>query len=157
VSSIVPGHTRHFERGPDRRRFSRGGRRAEDRPGRYPRIAIIEQYDGVRRPCARYLQHFNFDVIEATDLHSGLALIETAPPAVILVAASKTPAFERLQEEVNVLGIPLVSLATEFPGLDESPAGPSPAGVLLKPFTLGAMIDEIRRVLRGCAVTATAQ
>ena len=157
MSSIVPGHSHHFERGPDRRRFPRGGRRAEDRPGRFPRIAIIEQYDGVRRPCARYLQHFNFDVVEATDLHSGLELIEAAPPAVILVAASETRAFERLQAEVNVLGIPLLSLTTAFPDLDEPPAGPVPAGVLLKPFTLGAMLDEIRRVLRGCAVAAAAQ
>jgi DNA-binding response OmpR family regulator len=146
VSSVVPGRAKH-PRGPDRRRFPRGGRRTEDRPGRCPRVAIIEQYDGVRRPCARYLEHFNFDVIEAADLHTGLTVLETAPPAVVLVEASDTPAFERLHDEARLRGIPLLSLATAFPEVDEQSATRAPAGILLKPFTLGAMLDEIRRVL----------
>lgn len=141
------------ERGPDRRSVPRGGRRADDRPGRFPRIAIIEQYEGVRRPCARYLQHFNFDVVEAADLHKGLELIEAARPAVILVAATETPHFERFQEEVRVLGIPMLSLASASPDAEEA-AGPVPAGVLLKPFTLGAMLDEIRRLLRARMLVA---
>jgi len=147
VPNIVAATT-HRERGPDRRRVPRGGRRADDRPGRFPRIAIIEQYEGVRRPCVRYLEHFNFDVVEAADLYTGLELIETAPPAVVLAAATETPEFSRLHEEVAVLGIPLLSLATRFPDPEESPFGAVPAGVLLKPFTLGAMLDEIRRLLR---------
>jgi DNA-binding response OmpR family regulator len=146
LATIVPIRARH-ERGPDRRLVPRGGRRAEDRPGRFPRIAIIEQYEGVRRPCARYLQHFNFDVVEAADLRKGLELIEAAPPAVILVAPTDAPEFDRLQAKASVLGIPLLSLASASPE-EEEPAGPVPAGVLLKPFTLGAMLDEIRRLLR---------
>lgn len=152
MANIVAATT-YRERGPDRRLVPRGGRRAEDRPGRFPRIAIIEQYEGVRRPCVRYLEHFNFDVVEAADLHKGLELIEAAPPAVVLVAASETPEFNRLQEAVTVLGIPLLSLASTFPEAEE-PAGPIPAGVLLKPFTLGAMLDEIRRLLRAGMLVA---
>src|SRR5436190_399248 len=51
--------------GADRREFPRGGRRIGDKPGRHPTIAIIEGYEGVRRPCARYLEYFSFDIVEA--------------------------------------------------------------------------------------------
>jgi DNA-binding response OmpR family regulator len=156
LSSINSGHTHHHTRGPDRRRFPRGGRRADDRPGRSPRIAIIEPYDGVRRPCARYLEHFNFEVAEATDLDQGIELIASMP-AVILVESSETAMFERLQERANALSIPLLSLTTTFPATDDAAPGRMPAGILLKPFTLGTMLDEIRRVLRGSPVAATAQ
>jgi len=156
LSSINSDHTHHLTRGPDRRRFPRGGRRADDRPGRSPRIAIIEPYDGVRRPCARYLEHFNFEVAEATELGRGIELIATMP-AVILVESSETVMFERLQEQANALAIPLLSLTTTFPPTDAAAPVRTAAGVLLKPFTLGAMLDEIRRVLRGSPVAATAQ
>jgi DNA-binding response OmpR family regulator len=157
VSSIVSVQTHYHTRGPDRRSVSRGGRRVEDQPGRYPRIAIVEPYDGVRRPCVRYLEHFNFDVAEASTLDKGIELLATLPPAVVLVEASDSAAFHRLQEKANVLAIPLLSLTTAFPDVEMREAVRTPAGVLLKPFTLGAMLDEIRRVLRGCAVAAAAQ
>jgi DNA-binding response OmpR family regulator len=149
VSSIVGAEAPHHSRGPDRRRVPRGGRRAADLSGRYPRIAIIERYEGVRRPCARYLAHFNFDVAEAADVPGGLALLhsELGPPAVILIEDAASIGFGRLQEHARALSIPIVSL-TSAVGDPSAASAWAPAGVLLKPFTLGAMLDEIRRVLR---------
>lgn len=128
--------------GPDRRRFARGGRRDTDLPGRHPKIAIIDRYDGVRRPCVRYLEIFNFDVGEAADLHSGLALLESRPALVLLEEAGLSR-FERLHQRCASLSIPCISMASAL-----SETQPPGGGVLVKPFTLGAMLDEIRRVLR---------
>src|SRR5712692_9924846 len=69
----------------DRRRVPRGGRRASDRPGRYPPILVAESYEGVRQACTRYLQQFNFDVAEAADGEQALARIVASPrPQLIL-------------------------------------------------------------------------
>ena len=51
---------------PDRRRVSRGGRRAFDRAGAYPPVLVADSYDGVRTSCSRYLDRFNFQVLQAT-------------------------------------------------------------------------------------------
>jgi DNA-binding response OmpR family regulator len=135
--------------GPERRRFARGGRREGDLPGRHPTVTIIERYEGVRRPCARYLEHFNFEVTEAIDVDSGLALIASVHPALILIEDAEATGFERLQEEARALSIPFVSMATAFADPPASSAESAPAdGMLMKPFTLGTMLDEVRRVLR---------
>jgi DNA-binding response OmpR family regulator len=159
MSSVDETVNRRQAQRPDRRRFARGGRREGDLPGRHPTVAIIERYEGVRRPCARYLAHFNFEVVEATDVDSGLALLESARPAVILIEDAERTGFERLEEEARALSIPFVSMATTFTDAPASGAEPTPAdGVLVKPFMLGTMLDEIRRVLRahmiGSAVTS---
>jgi DNA-binding response OmpR family regulator len=134
---------------PDRRRFARGGRREGDLPGHHPTVAIIDRYEGVRRPCARYLQHFNFEVVESTDVDSGLTLLESARPAVILIEDAASKGFARLQEAARALSIPFVAMAATFTDAPASGAEPTPGdGVLVKPFTLGTMLDEIRRVLR---------
>jgi CheY-like chemotaxis protein len=134
--------------GPDRRRFPRGGRRAEDKPGRHPTIAIVEQYEGVRRPVARYLDHFHFDVEEAADPNQGLALLGSdRPPAVLLI--EDTEAATLLQKEARERAIPFVSLTTALSDTTFSRAESiGAAGLLVKPFSLGAMLQEIRRVLR---------
>jgi DNA-binding response OmpR family regulator len=135
--------------GPDRRRFARGGRREGDLPGRNPTVTIIERYEGVRRPCARYLAHFNFEVTEAIDVDSGLALIASVHPALILIEDAEATGFERLQEEARALSIPFVSMATAFADPPVRTVESAPAdGMLMKPFTLGTMLDEVRRVLR---------
>jgi CheY-like chemotaxis protein len=139
--------------GPDRRRFPRGGRRDGDLPGRHPTVAIVERYDGVRRPCARYLEHFNFEVAEAADAESALTLLESVRPALILIEDVESAGFDRLQQAAQAHSIPFVSIATAFaesPGADSEQAD----GVLMKPFTLGTMLDEVRRVLRARMVAA---
>jgi len=134
----------------DRRRVPRGGRRASDRPGRYPPILVAESYDGVRHACARYLQQFNFDVTEAADGEQALAKIVSTAPQLILTEWN-LPAMPagRLAQWVAQRrpdgDIPVIIMANSIEG--EIPLPPV-AGVLRKPFSLSEMIDEVRRVLR---------
>jgi DNA-binding response OmpR family regulator len=129
--------------GPDRRRFPRGGRRETDQPGRHPKIAVIDRYEGVRQPCVRYLEHFNFDVAEAADPQAGITLLESVRPALALMEEGETRDFERLHLQAGLLSIPCISMATAL-GDVQRPCD----GLLVKPFALGAMLDELRRVLR---------
>jgi two-component system response regulator AtoC len=140
---------------PDRRRVPRGGRRAGDRPGRFPRVLIADSYDGARRPCVRYLDRLNFEVAEATDGEEALELILKTPPHVILTEWS-LPVMpvqcltQWLTRSWRTRDIPVIAIMSA-PELETS-AGV--AGVLTKPFTLGTMLDELRRVLRTPAVKA---
>jgi DNA-binding response OmpR family regulator len=135
--------------GPDRRRFPRGGRRAGDPSGRHPTIAIIEQYEGVRRPCARYLDHFHFDVAEAVTADQGLGILQQTNPAVILMEDVDSAGSVDIQQQARDRAIPIVAMASAFGGAATEHAEPlGAAGVLVKPFQLGVMLEEIRRVLR---------
>ena len=148
MKAVVTSEKRNPQ-GPDRRLFPRGGRRTSDQPGRHPAITIIERYEGVRRPCVRYLEHFNFDVSEAGDPDEGVALLTVTRPAVVLLEDKKSAGFERLQRQALTLSIPVVSMATDFSNEDAARKHVTyAAGVLLKPFSLGTMLDEIRRVIR---------
>jgi CheY-like chemotaxis protein len=135
----------------DRRRVPRGGRRGSDRPGRYPPVLVAESYEGVRHACARYLQHYNFDVTEAADGEQALARIVASPPQLILTEWNlpSMPA-GRLARWVAQRrpdsDIPVIILAND---VDGAGAVPPVAGVLRKPFTLPEMLREVRRVLRG--------
>ena len=147
------GHDRSM---PDRRRVPRGGRRAVDRSGKHPSVLVAESYDGVRKSCARYLDRFNFQVIEAVDGEQALTQIAAEPPQVIL-AESSLPAMpvarlaQWLSQSWRTRQIPVIALASDF--ALSNPSGPQDvrglvAGVLVKPFTLRAMLEEIRRAIR---------
>jgi DNA-binding response OmpR family regulator len=133
--------------GPDRRSCSRGGRRSTDQPGRCPTIAIVDQYEAARTPCARYLDHFNFNVLEAATAEQGFALLETVRPAAMLIEEKRTAEFLRLRHEARIRAIPVLALTIPS-GQSEEPATESPDGVLVKPFSLGLMLEELRRLLR---------
>ena len=68
--ATVPPMAIERQRGarPDRRRVPRGGRRTTDRTGLHPTILVADSYEGARRPCARYLDRFHFQVVEASTL-----------------------------------------------------------------------------------------
>ena len=141
---------RRFD-GGDRRRVSRGGRRATDRPGRYPPVLVAESYDGVRLACARYLQQFNFEVVEAADGEQALARIVSTPPQVILTEWNlpSMPAVKLAQwvaQRRADRGIPVIVMANS---VESDGTLPRVAGVLRKPFSLSEMMAEVRRVLRG--------
>ena len=140
---------------PDRRRVPRGGRRPTDRPGKYPSVLIAESYDGVRVSCARYLDRFNFQVAEAGDGEQALKQIAAEPPQVIL-AELNLPAMpaarlaQWLSQNWRTRQIPIIVLTGD---MDPSDAPVDDfrnvvAGMLMKPFTLKVMLDEIRRVIR---------
>jgi DNA-binding response OmpR family regulator len=135
----------------DRRRVPRGGRRAADRPGRYPPVLVAESYESVRQACARYLQQFNFDVVQAADGEEALARIVASPPQVILTEWNlpSMPAGRLAQwvaQRRPNTDIPVIILANAVEG---DGVVPRVAGVLRKPFSLPEMLHEVRRVLRG--------
>jgi len=141
---------------PDRRRVPRGGRRPTDRPGKYPPVLVAESYDGVRKSCARYLDRFHFQVTEAADGEQALKQIGAEPPQVILAELNlpSMPAprlTQWLSQNWRTRQIPVIVLAGDLDLSDTLLSDESRnlvAGVLVKPFTLKVMLDEIRRVLR---------
>ena len=139
----------------DRRRVPRGGRRADDRQGKYPPVLVAESYDGVRKSCSRYLDRFHFQVIEAADGEEALARLTADPPRVILAEWSlpTMPALRLIQwlsQNWRTRQIPVIVLAGDLDPSSEEAQGLA-AGVLLKPFPLHRMLSEIRRVLRAGA------
>ena len=141
---------------PDRRRVPRGGRRPTDRPGKYPPVLVAESYDGVRQSCARYLDRFHFQVAEAADGEQALRLIGAEPPQVILAeldlpSMSAPRLAQWLSQSWRTRQIPVIVLAGDLNPSDTSDFRRVVAGVLVKPFTLRTMLDEIRRVIRADA------
>jgi DNA-binding response OmpR family regulator len=122
-------------------------------------VLIAESYDGVRKSCARYLDRFNFQVAEAADGEQALKQIAAEPPQVILTevnlpSMSASRLAQWLSQNWRTRQIPVIVLSGD---LDPSEAHGAPGtddfrnvveGVLVKPFTLRVMLDEIRRVMR---------
>jgi CheY-like chemotaxis protein len=144
---------RRLERLPDRRRVARGGRRITDRAGKYPNLLVADSYPGARKPCARYLDLFNFRVEEAASGEEALAFIQTIPPQVILAELTLPGMGARelsqwLAEGLTSNPIPVIVMMSELEGQPSEPLPQNVAGVLIKPFPLATMIEEVRRVLR---------
>jgi DNA-binding response OmpR family regulator len=136
---------RPHPRGPDRRSAPRGGRRAGDRPGRHPRVLIVDPYDGARHPCAKYLGYCGFHVEEADDAQSGLRSLHEGLPAVMLMDLSVASQLNEFGPPPEVRSIPMIVMAASFEGLPPTMRWWS--GLLVKPFALTRMLEEIRRVL----------
>jgi CheY-like chemotaxis protein len=118
-------------------------------------VLVAESYDGVRKSCARYLDRLHFQVAEAADGDQALRQIATAPPQLILAELNlpSLPAWrltQWLSQSWRTRQIPVIVLTGD---VDPSDAAVSEdfkrvvAGLLVKPFTLKAMLDEIRRVM----------
>jgi len=138
---------------PDLRRVSRGGRRTLDRPGLHPTILVADSYEGARRPCARYLDRYRFQVAEATDGEEALSCITTLGPHVILADSSlpTMPAWRLTQwlaQSWRTRNIPVILMTSDIEPDDDLPLPENAAGVLIKPFSLTTMLAEVRRVLR---------
>ena len=134
----------------DRRRVRRGGRRVYDRAGTYPPVLVADAYDGARSPAARYLARFHFDVSEASDGEQALQRILASPPQVILadweLPSMPAPRLcQWLEQSWRTRNIPVIVMV----GHCEPAEAPPVAGILVKPFPLSSMLEEIRRVLRG--------
>ena len=147
---------RRLERLPDRRRVARGGRRVTDQTGKYPNLLVADSYPGARKPCARYLDLFNFHVEEAASGEEALTRIEEGQPQVILAELTLPGMGARelsqwLGERIAANPIPVIVMMSEFEGRATEPLPASVAGVLVKPFPLATMIEEVRRVLRSRA------
>lgn len=134
----------------DRRRVSRGGRRATDRAGAHPTLLVADHYDGARLPLVRYLQRHHFDIVEAAHGEQALRTIVARPPHVIVVdwALPLLPAprlCQWLDQSWRARAIPVIVMIGDYePGEDLPPV----AGILVKPFPLAAMVEAVRRAIR---------
>ena len=152
---LKPADDRRAEQSNDRRRVQRGGRRTVDRAGRYPTILIADCHDEIRAEAARYLDECGFRVLKAADGAEALEVIQATPPHVILMELTlpRMPAW-RLLSRVSSQNIPVIVLnpaivvAEAFEGKAVDPILCRPAGLLVKPYPLPLMREEIRRVLR---------
>ncbi len=133
---------------PDRRRVPRGGRRLNDPSGAHPAIVIADSYEDARSPIARYLGRYGFDVIEAGSAESAAELMALRRPQVLLSGLQGVEA-ARLYE-ILAGGPPVAPpiVIVMLSGGDESVPAQA-TGVLVKPFSLRPMLDELRRMLRG--------
>jgi DNA-binding NtrC family response regulator len=115
-------------------------------------VLVADSDGGARRPCADYLDRFRFSVAEAVDGEDLMARIVIAPPRIVLTDA-RLPSLpprrlvQWLRHSVWTRHIPVILMAH---GTDTELAADSSrtTGVLFKPFSLDAMLNEVRRLLR---------
>ena len=138
---------RRFLESTDRRRVPRGGRRAGDRPGRFPILLVADGYEGARRPFVRYLERFGFRVEEAATAPEASAILDRVSPHVLLTDLTLSDAsalFQRSSTDPLAAKIPTIGLLSWEGGT----GAPDLAHVLIKPFRLRAMLEAVRQVLR---------
>jgi DNA-binding NtrC family response regulator len=129
--------------GRDRRLVTRGGRRAADLPGRHPYVLVADNEESVRRPCARYLSLFGFHVEEAANGDEAVAAWHSVRPHVVVTDARLQRGSDLAPRLANESGVPFIVTVTDDQA--QVPAGAS--AVLLKPFPLDTMLEEVRRAL----------
>lgn len=116
-------------------------------------MLVAESDAGVRESCSRYLDRFNFQVLQAAHGEQVLTQVAAEPPHVIL-AESNLPAMpawrlaQWLAQNWRTRHVPVIVLAGEIDSAESQDFRNHGAGVLVKPFSLRMMLDEIRRVLR---------
>jgi CheY-like chemotaxis protein len=137
----------------DRRAVPRGGRRPYDRPGRFPNLLVADSYEGARVPCARYLDHFGFRVEEAVDGREALSILSVLHPHVVLTeltlpAVSAAGICEFLDREPQTRSVPVIVLHSDFDADQAAERSPRASAILVKPFPLSAMLEQVRRALR---------
>ena len=144
----MPGSTnRRFFESSDRRRVPRGGRRAGDRPGRFPILLVADGYEGARRPFVRYLERFGFRVEEAATAPEASAILDRVSPHVLLTDLTLPDAsalFRRPSADTSAARIPTIGILSWEGGSGP----PDVACVLVKPFRLRAMLEAVRQILR---------
>jgi DNA-binding response OmpR family regulator len=127
--------------GSDRRRVPRGGRRPYDVPGKHPPVLIADTDESVRRAFVRYLDHFGFRVAQVARIGDDLATDGDGSHPDLIVAELTSAAAAKLTSSPSAPTIVTVT--------DDLHAAPRyAAAMLVKPFPLPTLLDEMRRVLR---------
>ena len=96
---------------PDRRKQSRGGRRAEDRPGFAPLILVADEDASSRDMCETILARLHFAVAPVDSIDKAVSVISTLRPDVIVVHAKDPAALERAAWPS---GVPFVAVTDEM-------------------------------------------
>jgi hypothetical protein len=116
--------------GPDRRRFSRGGRREGDVRGYTPLVFVVDPRPSGRDACEAILAKLRFAVAPFDSLDKAKRAMEGLKPDLVLVAKAD---LEELRRSLP-------------PGRKDGPVPilPLPEGEL----SMTTLIDEVRRALR---------
>ena len=121
------------------------------------KILYVEDNDDLVYFVKRRFARVGFTVLVATDGEQGVAMAAADRPDLILMDLGLPrldgwEATRRIKSQPETRHIPVIVMASDLdPAADWSLA--NPAGVLIKPFPLTAMLNEIRRVLRASAQT----
>lgn len=125
----------------------RGGRRPYDTPGKYPPVLVADTDEAVRRAFVRYLDMHGFQVTQAVRIDDASAEPEGGHPPEVIVTELTSATAARLATSPRV---PTIVTVTD----DLHKAPRYAAAMLVKPFPLPALLDELRRVLRANAAPA---
>jgi DNA-binding response OmpR family regulator len=131
----------------DRRRASRGGRRPYDIPGKHPPVLVADTDDAVRRAFVRYLDMYGFQVTQVARIDDVPAENAGSPRPEVIVTELTSAAATRLASSPTV---PTIVTVTD----DLHHAPRHAAAMLVKPFSLPTLLDELRRILRAQATPA---
>jgi DNA-binding response OmpR family regulator len=114
---------------------------------------VADGYDGARVPCAQYLDLFGFDVQQAADIRDARQAVRARAPHVMLIELSLpenngVTLKDWLTEDERAASTPLIVMMSDFQNDGTRPVPPQASGVLMKPFPLAMMLEEVRRTLR---------
>jgi DNA-binding response OmpR family regulator len=119
-------------------------------PGRHPRVLIAERYDSVRHQVARYLDLHGFLTDQVAGGVEAVSATRATRPALIIaelaMPAGSGRLADRLAEDQLTCHVPVIGLVDVEPPPGQAVG--SVAAVLVKPFSLATMLEQIRRVLR---------
>jgi DNA-binding response OmpR family regulator len=91
----------------------------------------------------RYLSLFGFDVEEATTGDEAVVALNSCRPHLLIADATLPSAARFTTTVVKDFHIPVIVTTTDHAG----PVPPEATGVLIKPFPLATMLNEVRRAL----------
>jgi FixJ family two-component response regulator len=115
---------------PDRRRISRGGRRAVDRAGFAPMVIVIDDDEARREISEAILARLRFAVAPFASVDEALAAMPALRPEAVVARADAAAGLRgRLPDMLNGGTIPLLSITAEL-------ADPE------------ALVEALRRLLR---------
>jgi CheY-like chemotaxis protein len=120
---------------------SRGGRRPYDQPGKHPPVLVADTDEAVRRAFVRYLEMFGFRVTQAVRIDEGLDESPGGQQPDVIVTELTSVTAARLASTPRV---PTIVTVTD--DLHSAPRYAS--AMLVKPFPLPTLLNELRRVLR---------
>jgi PAS domain S-box-containing protein len=117
-------------------------------------ILVVENNDDVRRYCVEALRELGYEVLEATDATTALAMVECQPGIRLLfadIALGGAMNGRQLAEQALRRSARLKALLTTGAASSAAAAGPPDLDlqVLAKPFTFTELAVTVRRVLDG--------
>jgi len=104
------------ERGPDRRKFPRGGRRTEDRQGFTPLVMVIDHDPNRRDLSEAILAKLRFAVAPVESVDKAISVIRSLAPAAIVGHADD---LQRLRNVLPLETIPFVAVTDEMARTDK--------------------------------------